>query len=486
MIGFVTMGHAHPPTAKSKPVVSPVRSPVQPHEAPAAPLVPKTLLSLQRSAGNRAVQRLVGSHQSSFLPRSPTPVALPLQRLSAASASLAADVGESKARSFGMGSTFAHLHKTLAAYEKLSTSEDAKVVIQKENLLQKLGTLCARYINEHRNPRSERDTARMAVARRLVDEIPMELVAISKQRAEDKYMSNFLERGSEGALTAADSQSRLAASDAQDDYKQKLHSQQVFKSQSGIQEVNDRMATVEGKGLSRAEHAAISAYSLGDYKYMNAATANDTGWMEGVKASDYGKQSGWDKMSNQTIKEEGSLHSAVAVKGLAKLDPYPGVTYRGEERSEAEMAKKVAKGNTYEFLNLTSTSKLKDTALGFSGSGGKDKVSVVWVITNGGGRDISALSLSQGEDEVLLLVGTKVTVVASYLIDTMGETDGDQADTDFSDVLEGLKRAAKRNGKKYLMVQANGLSAPDAGGNIDVKSPTGDSMNFEKRPEVED
>jgi hypothetical protein len=36
------------------------------------------------------------------------------------------------------------------------------------------------------------------------------------------------------------------------------------------------------------------------------------------------------------------------------------------------------------------------------------------------------------------------------------------------------------------MVQANGLSAPDAGGNIDVKSPTGDSMNFEKRPEVED
>jgi hypothetical protein len=480
------MGHARALTTRSEPTGSPVRSPLRTYGASTAPLVPETLLSLQRLAGNRAVQGLVGSSQPSILPRSPTPGARPLQRISATSASLAADVGESKARSFGMGSTFAHLHKALAEYEKLGESQVAKAVIQKENLLQKLGTLCARYINEHGNPRSERDKTRMAVARRLVDEIPMELVAISKQRAEDKYMNNFLERGSEGALTAADSQSRLAASDAQDDYKQKLHANQVFNSKSGIQEVEDRMAMVEGKGLSRAEHAAISAYSLGDYKYMNAAAANDTGWMEGVKSSSYGQQSGWGKISNQSMKEEGSLHSAFAVKGLAKLDPYPGVTYRGEERSEAEMTRKAAKGETYEFLNLTSTSKQKSTALGFSGTGGEGKVSVVWVFTNGGGRDISTLSLSQGEDEVLLLVGTKVTVVASYLIDTTGETDANQADTDFPDVLEGLRRAAKTNGKKYLMVQANGVSAPDAGGNIDVRSPTGDSMKFEKRPQVED
>ena len=400
--------------------------------------------------------------------------------MATSSASLAKELGDSKARAFGTGSTFARLQKTLAQYERVASSDDPKDMARKETLLQSLGRLSSKYINEHQNAASEQDRARLALARNVADEVPMDLVAITKERSDAKYMDNAVNQFSEGGFKAMDAEARYAAADSQDEYKKQLHAAKTFKNRHDTERLEKRMALIKDRGLSHAEDAAISSYSLGEFKYMNAATANKRTWMDEVKAGKYGQGRGWGRMSNQTLREEGSLHTAMAVRGMAKLEPYEGLTYRGEERWEYEMRKKLVKGKDYEFTNLTSTSKMKETALGFAGAGDKGKVSVVWVITNGGGRDISLLSRTSGEDEVLLLAGTKVLIKAAIRIDEQGQPDDD--DIDFPDILESMKKMAKVNGKKYMLVHAHGYSKPDAKRDIDVKSSSGDSMKFERRP----
>ena len=425
---------------------------------------------MQRTLGNRAtVQALSGLAQ--------------VQRMATTAAALDPLVGGSKARPFGKGSTFATIQRVLARYEAASAGGGGpKQVALREKLLADLGRLCADYVNEHQRAATDQDRSRLAAVRQLADELPAEQVAITKARAEAKYLENINDRHSSGAFAAVDDSARVATKAVMDRFKGRLFAAESFNNTTEAKQINDRMALVDERGLSTAEDAAISAYSLGEYKYMNPATANKRTWMDEVKADDLGRGRGWDKLSNQTLREEGSLHAAMAMKGMAKLEPYTGLTYRGEERWDYEMRKKLVPGSIYEFTNLTSTSKMKSTALGFAGSGAPGKISVVWIVTNGGGRDISLLSHTQGEDEVLLLAGTKVRIKSAVRIDEQGGTDSTA--TDYPDMLSSLVVSAKAKKRKYVLVHAEGQPRADAKGGYDVADPAGGTMRFEKRPDA--
>ena len=51
------------------------------------------------------------------------------------------------------------------------------------------------------------------------------------------------------------------------------------------QEIEERMSFVNTYGLSVAEHAAISTYTIDDYSYINAAAANRPEWLKTVKST---------------------------------------------------------------------------------------------------------------------------------------------------------------------------------------------------------
>jgi hypothetical protein len=174
------------------------------------------------------------------------------------------------------------------------------------------------------------------------------------------------------------------------------------------------MDLASSKGLTPAEVAAIVAYSGPDYKFINAAAANSPGWMESVKNDPKNKnltneRTPWSEIATKDMMEEGSLHAAVARKGLRKLDTVTTPVYRGQNFTPAEFAAVRASGK-YTFLYLVSTSTNRDISLGYAGTTDERPIAVMWVIANHGGKDITDLSQNPTEDEVMLLPGTDVTI----------------------------------------------------------------------------
>ena len=105
-------------------------------------------------------------------------------------------------------------------------------------------------------------------------------------------------------------------------------------------------AEKERYGLTDAEISAITIFSAGDFKYINPATANSQSWLGAQKADLEGKERFADmteERGNKTIMEEGSLHTGVAMQGLAKMDRFKGETYRGA-RLTPEHSKRSSSG----------------------------------------------------------------------------------------------------------------------------------------------
>jgi hypothetical protein len=106
-----------------------------------------------------------------------------------------------------------------------------------------------------------------------------------------------------------------------------------------------------------AEYAAILVYTgaEGDFNYINPAQISEPdkdptkdektqpkSWLTQNK-EEYGKPvkdekrgytkrhaAPWAALSAETLREEGMLHAQVAVAGMEKLDPFTGVSYRGQ------------------------------------------------------------------------------------------------------------------------------------------------------------
>jgi len=221
------------------------------------------------------------------------------------------------------------------------------------------------------------------------------------------------------------------------------YAQKTFNAKNcGMILVNNPWGESNEKGLTAAEHAAITAYTAEDYKYINPATANIGSWMaSSMKANGYhdllapapakpdgsghrggedqkfgGHRGGEDKefalspqeLSLKTLREEGSLHAAVATAGLRKLDPFHGFSYRGETTTEADF-RGVVPGADATKRNLLSTGKGWTVCLGFAGTNAKGDrdIALMWVFDHraedSGGRDVSALSQVATEGEILIM-----------------------------------------------------------------------------------
>lgn len=378
------------------------------------PVTQAQVLHLQRTAGNRAVSSLIG----------PKPATV--QRLTTTTGDLDKLMGKSKTGTFGIGgSSYAELRKALAKYEDAKAKDEPGAEAGLMVLLDKVDRLATKWVNTHKG-----DAARAARLRSLVDEVAVERLAISKKQTEQQYMSSMAAGYDKGGVTPpapkgaphmflqgsldigisaftkyeADIQSSLKLSGSPDDPFHKQVEAQALK----------RRQFVEKYNLSGAEAAAIRIYTLASVQYsmMNAATANDKDWIAGVLSDKSNQMLKTKGVGEKELREEGGIHTAMAMQGLKKLPPYKGKTYRGEGITQADFDTNIKPGSKRRFGTLTSSSRLLDVAQGYRAKGmnAGRPVGILWEFENVGGRHVEAISEVEGEAEVLLPVATEVVI----------------------------------------------------------------------------
>jgi hypothetical protein len=191
-------------------------------------------------------------------------------------------------------------------------------------------------------------------------------------------------------------------------------------------------------GLSAAELAAIQTYTAQDYRYINPAAANDPGWLA-ANFPDLADQPNksleeWAELQDllaaegqsleqrlaerqkqlTAFREEGGLHTGVALKGLRKMPPWKGLAYRGENAEGKRFYPRyvrhgdsfLPRNPTFSWKTITSISKSEVAANTFMSMGsGNYQVMYEFEITNG--RDIEGLSVNRREREIALLPGAE-------------------------------------------------------------------------------
>lgn len=254
-------------------------------------------------------------------------------------------------------------------------------------------------------------------------------------------------------------------------------------------------------GVDAAEAAAITTYSNSDYEYMNPAVAGGTAaasWMSGEAAKRnaalYGDKSKTDaenaaaqkqavlehqrkraavdaafekdlkdrgvtgglrrpatvarqgdaleaavESDMNVLRNEGALHSAVALRGLLKLPPWKGVLHRGDAMDDERFRTLftvempflkprppadgglpplqkpkafVPKKGTHTWPHLVSMSRSPNVAAGFGNKWGHK---VTWEVEVLDGREMARLSNMPGELEVVVLPGTTVRITSVTL-----------------------------------------------------------------------
>jgi hypothetical protein len=122
--------------------------------------------------------------------------------------------------------------------------------------------------------------------------------------------------------------------------------------------------------------------------------------------------------------EEGTLHTGVAMQGLAKLPKMHGKVYRGARLTPEDFAREYAVGKTVTFPSLTSASTELDVAEGFARGEKTDDKTVHYVVTLNAtnARDIRLLALLENEKEWVLLPG------ATFVVKTVKKVDKELAD----------------------------------------------------------
>jgi hypothetical protein len=172
-------------------------------------------------------------------------------------------------------------------------------------------------------------------------------------------------------------------------------------------------------------------FTVGNYEYINPATANKQSWMKGQmlpkeklkdeEASESSQTSEnlseteaaklleaksdayWASEDGQShlkqLFEEGSLHGALAIKALHKLPPQEGTCYRGARLTEEEFVEKYGDDGqerpTEKLESLTSVSTVEAVAEGLAKSHKRrDKTVAVYTeLKAKTARDIGDLSL---------------------------------------------------------------------------------------------
>lgn len=101
----------------------------------------------------------------------------------------------------------------------------------------------------------------------------------------------------------------------------------------------------------------------------------------------------------------------MAVQGLRKIDPHPGVVYRGASFTPEEFSQEVADTDVVTFSAFASASMDRGKAEDFATSRHKP-IHVVYELHGSGGRDIAGISMIAAEKEVVLLPGSRYKIVS--------------------------------------------------------------------------
>jgi hypothetical protein len=336
------------------------------------------------------------------------------------------DVGATLQRSIATKAS--HLDKHISTFGKASEATRAFVAIRgalsayhsaakrgsdlktQASQLEDLEKLCEDFVMQHKADK------RRKIVDGLSGEVTEERKAVSQLQAQLRYQRNVEgdPQGDPFALQALSQHGRRGAVDHTVAYAEP-------KRRPGEPMREQRIETAQKKhGLTAAEISAITIFSAGDFSYINPSAVNSSSWLEANKAN---AKDDWGQLDDNTIKQEGSLHAAVAMQGLLKLPRYEGWTYRGARFTRQEFESKgYAPGKPIAFGALTSSAKEEDAALTFlygltTYLDPAKNVAVLYTFTDSDGRDISDIVLAREEAEVLQMPGTLFEVTSVRQLD---------------------------------------------------------------------
>lgn len=457
------------------------RSPFTAQRRAAAPrLDPRHahVLQLQRDAGNRAVTQMVAAQRQQRQAAGQVPV----QR---ALASKASDLGKHQRVLLG---TYGKIIRVLADYEGARSHQE------KMELVSTLGGLAKTWLANHQRPTSSREKQQREKVQLLEMEISRE---ITNQAAQEKYLEGFDAKRVDAFDQAKAHQQALAGGPrllpgfapngrgytvSPFDEKKQFGGYDALSRGAGANAAGPARSLAAGQAwtgnategankkaarlatryqLTAAELAAVRAYTMSDYSYINPAMQNDRTKLENDLRrgqdpnlqdiltldlrSDKNRKGGALPTGVDRARKEGAMHAAVMLQALAKLPVYAKKSYRGERMSLNSFYTRFKKGSVtgggrtdpnnpvadVVFTRFGSASKQRDVASRFSHGEGdvkpgpNDTVSILCEIDVTNARDVSAISAApkkiqaatqQGgpkassEEEVLLLPGAKFII----------------------------------------------------------------------------
>ena len=392
------------------------------------------VLQLQRDAGNKAVTQMVAAQrQAAGRPH--------VQR---AFSTTAGDL----ARYASSTGTYARIVKVVRDFDR---ARDPQIKSQLASLIRALSNV---WLKDHPRPSSRRERMQRQKIELLEAESFREIGVLAAQA---KYLKGFDDVGpvAEGPrqLPGVAPDGRGYLQSPFDEKKQfgqfgalstgaKLGSAAPAKSLAegrthkaqATQGAGDAALRIATKyKLSAAEIAAIRTYSFTDYSYINPATSNNRGRVEGnlesVRDPSLNKLALKPERIEMAMKE-GAMHAGVLMQALAKIEPFTKKGYRGERLTMAEFHKRYMvgaevtgkgtkpgdRGASYSWFG--SASKRRNIAVGYSmGTSGdvrpkpNQTVSVMVELELTNARDIEKLSgTPRGEYEVLILPGAKFVI----------------------------------------------------------------------------
>lgn len=179
---------------------------------------------------------------------------------------------------------------------------------------------------------------------------------------------------------------------------------------------------IRAAGLTEAEVTAIKLYTGSAYLFINPATARDTEWLDkqvptmqkilDAQANAVGQRA----VDADAMREEGVVHTGVAMQSLAKMEVKKGTTYRGARMTQAKFDETYGKKTHVVYKGFTSTGLVESTADNYAKGAGERKpdpdqtVSVKCFFEVNDARDIKAISEIAVENEWLLLPGASFEI----------------------------------------------------------------------------
>jgi hypothetical protein len=339
---------------------------------------------------------------------------------------------------------YAAIRRALGDYEHERKAAAPGTEDRQVQLLARLDELCTAWLTGHRVALGPQDANRWTVVSELAQRVAEERVKLSQAQAHEVYVDSLAAGevdpidqiffGGQARSTPATYEHKFQAAspgarrqgvEARSGFRSKF--KRLAPNQVADSSTTKRLELVKRKGLTDAEHAALLVFTeqSGDYNYINPAQvtqpsydpvtgAKKKSWMASnrERARKGAEVDDWKGVDEATVREEGALHAALAVSAMKKLDPFEGVSYRGETTD----AMTVTPGSPKDFATLASTTKnpAKTTSFVEMNLTADRNIAVFWLFDHRGGhlqgRDIQMLSALESEAEVLLFPGSRFEV----------------------------------------------------------------------------